>query len=62
MLHKYHRHMKSFLSDEDGTTVTEYAVMLSLIVLASIGALIVLGGKITTVFTWEYAALEDAIP
>ncbi len=41
---------KDFLVSEDGPTATEYAVMLALIIVVSIGAISVLGTKVSTVF------------
>lgn len=43
--------IREFLRSEDGPTATEYAVMLALIVLAAIGAMTALGGKVTAIFT-----------
>ena len=43
---------------EDGLAVTEYAVMLSLIVIMALGAITALGGKMVTVFTFDYEALN----
>ena len=42
---------KSFLKSEDGPTATEYAVMLALIIVASIGAIGTIGDKVSTTFT-----------
>jgi Flp pilus assembly pilin Flp len=50
MTHKILRHIIEFGRQDAGNTVTEYAVMLSLIVLTSIGAVIALGQKIAVVF------------
>ncbi len=41
---------KDFLVSEDGPTATEYAVMLALIIVVAIGAISVLGTKVSTVF------------
>ena len=41
---------KDFLVSEDGPTATEYAVMLALIIVVSIGAISVLGTKVSSVF------------
>jgi pilus assembly protein Flp/PilA len=49
----------TFLVEEDGPTGVEYAVMLSLIIIASIGAIATLGTKMIGVFEWEYAQLPD---
>ncbi len=42
---------KEFLVSEDGPTATEYAVMLALIIVVALGAISVLGTKVSTVFT-----------
>lgn len=49
--------IREFLRSEDGPTATEYAVMLALIVLAAIGAMTALGGKVNTIFTDVEAAI-----
>ncbi len=41
---------KRFLEDESGPTTTEYAVMLTLILLVVLGAISGLGGTVTSVF------------
>ncbi len=41
---------QDFLVSEDGPTATEYAVMLALIIVVSIGAISVLGTKVSSVF------------
>ncbi len=43
--------MRSFFRGEDGPTVTEYAVMLALIILICMGAILVIGNKVKTIFT-----------
>ncbi|MBI4580124.1 MAG: Flp family type IVb pilin [Planctomycetes bacterium] len=48
-----------FLAEECGTTATEYAVMLSLIVLASITAVVALGGKVAGTFNAMQAGLPN---
>jgi Flp pilus assembly pilin Flp len=50
MIHSFLRQIVKFCAQDDGNTVTEYAVMLSLIVLASIAAIAALGEKITQIF------------
>ena len=42
---------KDFLVSEDGPTATEYAVMLALIIVVALGAISVLGTKVSTVFS-----------
>ena len=41
---------KQFMVSEDGPTATEYAVMLALIIVVALGAISVLGTKVSTVF------------
>jgi len=47
-----------FLTAEDGPTVTEYAVMLALIVLVAVAAISLIGGKVQGVF----ARVESSVP
>lgn len=42
--------VKRFLKSEDGPTATEYAVMLALIIIVSIAAIGILGGKVNAIF------------
>lgn len=60
MLHKLRGHFDRFLREQAGNAVTEYAVVLSLIVLIAIGAITALGTKMVTVFSWEYASLPSS--
>ena len=43
--------MRSFLRSEDGPTVTEYALMLVLIIVGCIAAMTLIGSKVKSVFT-----------
>ncbi len=43
--------VKRFLQSEDGPTATEYAVMLSLIIVACIGIVTTLGSTVAGIFT-----------
>ncbi len=43
--------MKSLLVSEDGPTATEYAVMIALIILFSLGTIVLLGEKVEALFT-----------
>ena len=45
------KHAHRFFTSEDGPTTTEYAVMLALIVLVSVGAISGIGAKVESVFT-----------
>ncbi len=49
---------KDFLVSEDGPTATEYAVMLALIIVVALGAISVLGTKVSTVFTNVKTSIE----
>jgi pilus assembly protein Flp/PilA len=42
---------KAFIKNEDGPTATEYAVMLSLIIIAALTAITSLGTRVTEIFT-----------
>ena len=42
--------IKRFLREEDGPTATEYAVMLALVIVASIAAISALGSKVSSIF------------
>ena len=56
---KYARTVSAFLLEEHGPTAVEYAVMLSLIILASATAIATLGSKMVGVFEWEYVQLPE---
>ncbi len=43
-------YISRFFCSEQGNASTEYAVMLSLIIIVSIGAITALGSKITAIF------------
>ncbi len=49
--------VKRFFQSEAGPTATEYAVMLALIITVTIGAVTLLGTKVSSVFTSVTAAL-----
>lgn len=49
---------KAFLVNEDGPTATEYAVMLALIIVVSIGILTTLGQSIEAKFSEVNTALQ----
>ena len=50
MINKLFKHLGFLLKQQDANSATEYAVMLSLIVLASFGAIMALGNKIVAIF------------
>lgn len=41
---------RNLVTDEEGATATEYAVMLALIIIVAIGAITILGKKVTNTF------------
>jgi len=58
MLTQWFRHFDRFVADEAGNAVTEYAVMLSLIVILAIGAITMLGSKMDSLFRFEHDQLS----
>ena len=50
---------KDFLVSEDGPTATEYAVMLALIIVVALGAISVLGTKVSTVFNNVHTSMTN---
>lgn len=52
------KRIESFLSEEEGATATEYAVMLALIIIVSIAAIGALGDKVSATFV----NIESALP
>ncbi len=59
-MRKFHRFVATFLSNEDGPTAVEYAVMLALIIVVCIGAITALGNNAQTTFTSVGTTLEGA--
>lgn len=53
------RRAADFLRDEAGPTAVEYAVMLALIVVVCIGAITLIGNKVSSIFTNLDAGLPD---
>jgi Flp pilus assembly pilin Flp len=51
---------KRFWNDEQGLELSEYAIMIALIIAISILAITTLGGKIKTMFTSLGTALDTA--
>ena len=54
---KFIANIKSFLRNEEGLTIVEYAVAGALISAAAVGAFTALGGTVTTVITGINTAL-----
>jgi len=52
-------HARRFLVSEDGPTAVEYAVLLSMIVVAAYTAISTLGSKMVGVFEWELTQLDS---
>lgn len=50
--------VKSFWTEDEGATATEYAVMLALIIVIALGAITALGTKVSGTF----ANIESAMP
>lgn len=57
-VHKVQALLRRFLNDECGPTATEYAVMLALIIITSIGVIGLLGQS----FAALYAIISGALP
>ena len=55
---RYAHRVVHFLREEDGPTVTEYAVMIALIILVSVAAISSLGTKVNI----TYETLRDNVP
>ena len=49
-MQKFLNTAKRFIKSEDGPTATEYAVMLSLIIVACIATISLLGAEVNTIF------------
>ena len=49
-MQKFLNTAKRFMTSEDGPTATEYAVMLSLIIVVSIATISLLGAEVNTLF------------
>jgi Flp pilus assembly pilin Flp len=54
--------LKNLVNDEQGASMAEYALLLALIAVATIGALQVLQGQIVGVFERAGDALDTAVP
>ena len=52
------KRIKSFVTEEEGATATEYAVMLALIIVISLAAISALGNKVSAIFV----NIESAMP
>ncbi len=56
-MQKFLNRAKLFIKSEDGPTATEYAVMLSLIIVACIATISLLGAEVNTLFGSVQSAL-----
>ena len=54
--------IKTFLNDEQGASMAEYALLLALIAVTAIGALQLMGGSISSIFEYSGDALDEAAP
>ncbi|NLX06256.1 MAG: Flp family type IVb pilin [Phycisphaerae bacterium] len=57
-MNKLALHVERFVREEDGPTVVEYAVMLSLIVLAAVASIVALGSKVNE----SFSTLAEGLP
>ena len=53
------RKIRIFFHEQDGPTVTEYAVMLALIIVVCIASITLIGNKVRTMFTNLEGGLPD---
>jgi len=60
MIHRIRTFFVRFWVHEDANAVTEYAVMLSLIVLVALGAIMALGTKMADVVFTAFNAIDGA--
>lgn len=58
MIHRFCAHLGRLIIQDDANTATEYAVMLGLIIITALGAIVLLGERVVSVFEFEYASLE----
>lgn len=49
----------SFINDESGATMVEYAILVALIAVAVIATVVILGGQINTAFQNVVTCLQD---
>ena len=54
--------LRSFVASHDATTVTEYAVMLALIVLVAVGAISGIGATVSNTFATLETGVRGAAP
>src|SRR5207302_10060709 len=60
LMNAYLRSLVTFLTNEDGPTAVEYAVMLALIVVVCIGAITALGSNANTTFASVGTAISSS--
>lgn len=52
--------LRSMVSNDEGATLVEYSLVVALIAVAAIGAMTILGGKVSTLFTTMGSELSSA--
>ena len=57
---RYGAWFNRFLREQDGTTATEYAVMLALILFGAIGVLTLFGGRVDAMYVSIDGAVQEA--
>ena len=57
-MQKFLNNAKRFMTSEDGPTATEYAVMLSLIIVVCIATISLLGAEVNTLFGTVQTTLQ----
>ena len=57
----FHQKLKTFLNDSEGATAVEYAIMLALIIITTIGAIVVFGGENGALWGNTMDAVENAV-
>lgn len=59
ILQRHASRAAEFVRNDDGPTAVEYAFMITLILIAALGAITLLGNKLNTFFTNAEAGLPD---
>jgi Flp pilus assembly pilin Flp len=56
------KRMRAFIVTEEANTVTEYAVMIALIIVLSLGAITAMGVKLDALYTFLGVELPEGTP